>query len=79
MNAQLTDYFMAQQVNRTELDQKAHQSWLAQEAASHINAQAGGNNVVRQLSRRCGRLIQQVIGGMSEPARTADEAIVPYR
>jgi hypothetical protein len=78
MNAQMTENYMAQQMNRTRLDQMAYQGWLAEEAAAHRDGQADGTNSARQLGRRWfGRLIQQVIGGMPEPARTAEEAITP--
>jgi hypothetical protein len=79
MNPQMTVTYMSQQTNRTRLDQKAYQGWLAQEAAKHCDNQATRSNVIRCLGRQCGRLVQQLIGGMAESARTSDEAIVPYR
>jgi hypothetical protein len=79
MNAQLTDYYMAQQMNRTQIDRKAHQGWLTQEAAAQRDGHVNENNVVRRLGRRCGKLVLQVIGGMFESDRVAEEAIVPYR
>jgi hypothetical protein len=80
MNPELTDYFLALQINRKGIDEKAYQGWLAKEAAAHRDSQANGVNAIRQFSRRSfDRLVRQVIGGKSESARAAEEAIVSYR
>jgi hypothetical protein len=79
MNPQLIDYFLAEQANRTRLDQQALQTWTAHMLLAGRDGQPNSRNVARLFGRWSARLVPQVIGAISESAHAAEEAIVPHR